>query len=262
VRLCSDPSTNDSEPAVLTPFEIGLLVSVGAVAGVLNTLAGGGSLLTVPLLVLIGLPGSVANGTNRVGILLQSLVAVWRFKAEGISELRNSVPLLLPIGLGSVLGAVAVTRIPDAAFERLFAGVMLLLAIPMLRGFSTPTEVAARRWSPLTARLVFFAIGVYGGAIQAGVGIFLVFALTRVGLDLVRASAVKMIVVTGLALVAVPVFVFEERVAWLPAAFISIGFTLGAAAGARIAVRRGERVIRPVLAAAVLALSGHMLGLY
>jgi uncharacterized membrane protein YfcA len=246
----------------LNPVEISLLVAVGVVAGVLNTLAGGGSLLTVPLLVLFGLPGTVANGTNRVGILLQSLVAVWRFKAEGISELRNTLPWLLPIGLGSLLGAMLVTKIPDEAFERLFAGVMLLLSIPMLRGLSTPTEITVRRWSPWTARVVFFAVGVYGGAIQAGVGIFLMFALQRAGLDLVRASAVKMIVVAGLALVAVPVFVFEERVAWLPAAFLSIGFAIGAAAGARIAVRRGERVIRPVLVAAVLALSGHMLGLY
>jgi uncharacterized membrane protein YfcA len=246
----------------LTPVEISLLIAVGAVAGVLNTLAGGGSLLTVPLLVLFGLPGTVANGTNRVGILLQSLVAVWRFKAEGISELRNTLPLLLPIGLGSALGAMLVTRIPDAAFEQLFAGIMLLLAIPMLRGYRTPSEVVARRWSPRTTAVVFFAVGVYGGAIQAGVGIFLIFALTRAGLDLVRASAAKMIVVAGLALVAVPVFVLEDRVAWLPAAFVSIGFALGAAAGARIAVRRGERVIRPVLGAAVLALAGHMLGLY
>jgi hypothetical protein len=262
VRLVADPSAIDSDPGVLTPVEISLLVAVGAVAGALNTLAGGGSLLTVPLLVWFGLPGTVANGTNRVGILLQSLVAVWRFKAEGISELRNTLPLLLPIGLGAMLGAMMVTRIPDAAFERLFAVIMLLLAIPMLRGVSTPTEISARRWSPLTTKVVFFAIGLYGGAIQAGVGIFLVFALTRAGLDLVRASAAKMIVVAGLALVAVPVFVLEDRVAWLPAAFVSIGFTLGAAAGARIAVRRGERIIRPVLVAAVLALSGRMLGLY
>jgi hypothetical protein len=161
-----------------------------------------------------------------------------------------------------MLGAMMVSRIPDAAFERLFAGIMLLLVIPMLRGVSTPTEISARRWSPLTTKVVFFAVGLYGGAIQAGVGIFLIFALTRAGLDLVRASAAKMIVVAGLALVAVPVFVLEDRVAWLPAAFVSIGFTLGAAAGARIAVRRGERIIRPVLVAAVLALSGRMLGLY
>jgi uncharacterized membrane protein YfcA len=246
----------------LTPVEISLLVAVGAVAGVLNTLAGGGSLLTVPLLVSFGLPGTVANGTNRVGILLQSLIAVWRFKAEGVSEFRNTLPLLLPIGVGSVLGAVVVTRIPDAAFERLFAVVMLLLAIPLLRGLRTPSEVVARRWSPLTTTVALFSVGVYGGAIQAGVGIFLVFALTRAGLDLVRASAAKMIVVAGLALVSVPVFIIEGRVAWLPAAFVSIGFAIGAAAGARIAVKRGERIIRPVLFAVVLALAGRMLGLY
>ena len=97
----------------MTPPEIALLVVVGLTAGVLNTLAGGGSLLTVPVLVLLGLPGTVANGTNRVGVLAQCLVAIWRFNAEGISEVRTALPLLLPIGLGSLIGAITVTHIPD-----------------------------------------------------------------------------------------------------------------------------------------------------
>jgi hypothetical protein len=114
----------------------------------------------------------------------------------------------------------------------------------------------------LTRGFVLFAIGIYGGAVQAGVGLLLLFALNRAGFDLFRANAIKIVIATALAIVTVPVFVFEQQVAWLPAAFVSIGFTLGATAGARFAVTGGESAIRLALAVAVLVLAGHLFGLY
>jgi uncharacterized membrane protein YfcA len=246
----------------VSPLEIALLIAVGLAAGFVNTLAGGGSLLTVPLLVVCGLPGTVANGTNRVGILVQGVVACWRFDAEGISELRSALPLLPPILLGSIVGAAAATQIPDQTFEQIFAGIMLILLIPMLRGRRSTPAPGAPRWSPLTRGIVLFAIGIYGGAVQAGVGLLLLFALNRAGFDLFRANAIKIVIATALAIVTVPVFIFKQQVAWLPAAFVSIGFTLGAAAGARFAVLGGESAIRAAFAVAVLLLAGHLLGLY
>jgi uncharacterized membrane protein YfcA len=246
----------------VSPLEITLLIAVGVVAGVVNTLAGGGSLLTVPLLVILGLPGTVANGTNRVGVLVQGAVACWRFKAEGISEFRSALPLLPPVLLGSIVGAAAATQIPDRIFERIFAGIMLVLLIPILQGRDAPSDPEVQRGSPLKRGLILFAIGIYGGAMQAGVGLLLLFALNRAGFDLVRANAIKIVVATALAIVSVPVFVFEKQVMWLPAAILSIGFTLGATLGARFAVLGGESLIRRALALAVLALAGHMFGLY
>lgn len=248
----------------MSELEISLLIAVGLVAGVVNTLAGGGSLLTVPLLVIFGLPGTIANGTNRVGVLVQCAVACWRFDAEGISEFRRALPLLPPIVLGSLVGAAFATQVSDLAFERIFAGIMLILLIPMLRGGLQPSTSSSggRRWSPLTVKLVLFAIGFYGGAIQAGVGLLLLFALNRAGYDLVRANSIKIVVTTALAMTAVPVFVLERQVAWLPAVFVSIGFTIGAAVGTRMAVIGGEAAIRRALAIAVLALAGHLFGLY
>jgi uncharacterized membrane protein YfcA len=246
----------------VSPLEIALLIAVGVVAGVVNTLAGGGSLLTVPLLVILGLPGTIANGTNRVGVLVQGAVACWRFDVEGISEFRSALPLLPPVVLGSIVGAALATQIPDPIFEQIFAGIMLILLIPILRGHQLPSAPRTPRWSPLTRGFVLFAIGIYGGAVQAGVGLLLLFTLNRAGFDLVRANAIKLVIATGLAIVAVPVFVFEQQVAWLPAAILSIGFTLGATAGARFAVLGGESAIRRTLAVAVLALAGHMFGLY
>ena len=246
----------------MSPLEIALLIAVGLVAGVVNTLAGGGSVLTVPLLVIFGLPGTVANGTNRVGILVQGVVACWRFDAEGISELRSALPLLPPVLLGSIVGAAVASQIPDQIFEQIFAGIMLILLIPMLRRRRRPPAPGTQRWSPLTRGFILFAIGFYGGAVQAGVGLLLLFALNRSGFDLFRANAIKIVIATALAIVTVPVFVFEQQVAWLPAVFVSIGFTLGATAGARFAVLGGETAIRRALAVAVLLLAGHLLGLY
>lgn len=246
----------------MSALEICLLIAVGLVAGVVNTLSGGGSLLTVPLLVVFGLPGTIANGTNRVGVLVQCAVACWRFDAEGISEFRRSLPMLPPVVLGSIVGAASATRIPDRLFEQIFAGIMLILLIPILRRAHRPRTPSAPRWSAPTRNLVLFGIGIYGGAVQAGVGLLLLFALNRAGFDLVRANAIKIVIATALAAVAVPVFVFERQVAWLPAAIVSVGFTIGAALGARIAAIGGETAIRRALALAVFALAGHLLGLY
>ena len=240
------------------------LGATATVAGVVNTLAGGGSLLTVPLLVLLGLPGGIANGTNRVGILLQCSVAAWRFRAFGIGGWRESAPVLLPVAAGALIGAWAIAQVSDALFERAFGVLMLLLLVPLLRELTAAKRERSAAPSRLGLRwaLIFFAIGLYGGSFQAGVGIPLLFALSHAGFDLVRANAIKVIVIAVLTLTAVPVFVLAGQIAWEPAAVLVVGYSAGAELGARLAVRGGERLIRPVLALAVIALAGRMLGLY
>lgn len=247
-------------------LQIALLLVGGFVAGIINTLAGGGSLITVPLLVALGLPGTVANGTNRVGVLMQSMVGAVRFRAEGVSGFRAAVPVLLPLVTGSFLGAVVVARLTDQVFERMFGIVMLLLLVPVLRSTaraarSTP-EPVKQPWSPATSTAVFFVIGVYGGAVQAGVGILLVLALARSGYDLVKANSIKVVVVAAFTAAAVVVFIREGQVVWAPALLLAVATSLGAVVGARVAVRGGERIIRPVLIVSVLVLAGRMLGLY
>ena len=247
----------------MTLFEAVLVVAAGFVSGVVNTLAGGGSLLTVPLLVLIGVPGTFANGTNRVAVLVQSIVGAWRFRAEGVSGFRHVLPVLVPLLVGSALGAYGVAHLDDASFERMFGVVMLLLLVPAL----FPPRVAAAgpgrgRMGSLVSAITFFTIGLYGGSFQAGVGLFLVLALARTGHDLVMANSVKMVAVAAFTAIATAIFVYEGQVYWAPAILLSVGTGLGAALGARIAVRGGERVIRRALVAAVIALAGKMLGLY
>ena len=111
-------------------------------------------------------------------------------------------------------------------------------------------------------RIVFFAIGVYGGAIQAGVGIALIFALAYAGDDLVRANSVKVVIVAALTLIALPVFLVQDQIAWIPGLVMGLGFAAGGALGTRLAIRAGERLIRPIFAACVIALAGRMVGLF
>lgn len=238
---------------------IAILSAGGVVAGIVNTLAGGGSMLTVPLLVMLGLPGTVANGTNRVGILVQNLTAMRAFQRSGITVLRDAVPVLLPLGIGAALGALAISRVSDSTFERSFGLVMLLTLAPTLRA-PRPPEAAHRPWPPALRNAVFLGIGVYGGAYQAGVGIALLLALGRTQHDLVTANAIKVVVVAALTLVALPVFVLQHQVDWGPALVLAAGFAAGGQLGARFAIHGGERLIRPVLAVAVVALSARMLG--
>jgi uncharacterized membrane protein YfcA len=240
-----------------------LLLGGGLVAGVVNTLAGAGSLLTVPLLVLVGLPGTVANGTNRLGVFAQSAVASWRFRAEGVSGVRRSLPVLFPVVVGSFGGSAVISQLSDKTFERLFGIVMVGLLVLILRRPRVPGAAEpARRWSMPMTLLVFLGIGLYGGAFQAGVGIAIVIALSYAGYDLIHANSIKVVVNTALTAVTLPVFIWQDQVAWLPAIILALGFGVGGELGARLAVRGGERVIRPVLALAVVALAGRMVGLY
>jgi uncharacterized membrane protein YfcA len=247
----------------LDAFNATALAGGGLVAGVVNAMAGGGSLLTVPLLVMLGLPGTLANATNRVAVLIQSAVGAWRFSAEGVSGFRDSLAILVPLSLGSATGALLIARVSDATFEKLFGIVMLALLVPALRPPRAAAIVQRRpTWSKAASFAVFLAIGLYGGAFQAGVGIVLVLALARSGFDLVRANSIKMVVVTVFTAVAVVVFVAHGQIVWLPALVLAAGTSLGATIGARLAVRGGERIVRPVLVASVIVLAGRMLGIY
>lgn len=246
----------------MTSLHWALLFGGGLFAGIVNTLAGAGSLLTVPLLVLAGLPGTVANGTNRVGVFTQSAVAAWRFRAEGVSNPRGALRVLLPIVIGSLAGSVLISQVTAKTFERLFGVVMVGLLLLILRRPTVTMDGAAGGWSAPVTFLVFLGIGLFGGAFQAGVGLALVMALSYAGYDLVQANSMKVVLNAALTIVALPVFILQGQVAWGPALVLAGGFALGGELGARLVIRGGERLVRPALTLAVAALAGRMMGLY
>ncbi len=242
-------------------IDAALVVGAGLVAGIVNAMAGGGSLLTVGLLnVFVGLPGLVANGTNRVGVLVQNASSVASYRKEGVRGFRKAVPVLVPVIAGSLLASLLVSSVTDETFERIFGILMVPLLFLSLR---SPKNVGSQiNWHPVTTAVIFFGIGLYGGAFQAGVGLLIVVALSRSGLDLVNANAVKVVVILVLTTIAVPVFIVRGQVDWGFAVVLAIGFAAGGWIGARVAVRGGEKIIKPVLIGAVVALAGRMIGLY
>ncbi len=243
-------------------WEVVLLLVGGVAAGAINTVAGGGSMLTVPLLVLAGVPGNAANGSNRVGILTSNLAAVATFRKLGVEGLVHASRVIVPVLVGSLVGSLGVSRlIGDDAFETVFGLLMIPLVILSVRR-PNPRAEGEGTWSALTVLVVFFAIGVYGGAFQAGVGLVLLAALTRSGINLVVANSIKVIINSVVTLVALPVFILHGDIRWAPALVLAFGFVIGGSLGARLAVNGGEELIRRAMVVAALALAGRLIGLY
>lgn len=244
----------------MTPFEALLLVVGGTVAGIINTMAGGGSMLTVPLLVLAGVPGNFANATNRVGILTSSITAFATFRQLGVDGLQNAARTILPAMAGSVVGALLISRVTNDTFERGFG--LLMLPLIVLTIWRPRPRLEGPAWSAGTTVAVFFAIGLYAGAVQAGFGLVALAALSRAGYDLVTANMIKVTINMCVTAMALAVFIANGYVRWWPALILAVGLSLGGWLGARIAVVGGERVIRIVMVVAAIGLAGRLLGVW
>lgn len=241
-------------------WEAVLLVVGGIAAGGVNAVAGGGSMLTVPLLVLAGVPGNAANGSNRIGILTSNLASAAEFRRLGVDGLKHATPVVGPAIVGSLIGSLGISRLTDDTFETVFG----LLMIPLI--LLTINKPAVRSegdsWSRPVTMAVFLGVGIYGGAIQAGVGLVMLAALSRAGFDLVIANSIKVLVNVAVTCVALPVFIAQGNVRWLPASILAIGLTIGGWLGARMGVAKGEEWIRRVMIFAALALALRLLGVY
>lgn len=245
----------------MTFLEALLLFGGGLLAGVINSMAGGGSLLTVPLLSLAGVEGLAANGTNRVAVLIQTLSSGIGYHQGGQRPYRAASRLIPPALVGGLAGALLVSQLNDDLFEKIFGFLMIPLLILAL--WKPKAETAHEPWPRWLEIVVFLGLGFYAGAIQAGVGLLLLLLLARSGFDLVSGNAVKTLLVISItALVALPVFLLDGQIRWIPALVLSAGSAAGGYAGARVATKGGERIIKPVLVVAVLGLAGRMIGLY
>ncbi len=241
----------------MSTWEALLIFGGGVLAGIINSMAGGGSLLTVPLLSLAGVEGLLANGTNRVAVLIQNGTSGVGYARKGFGGVAETIPVVVPVMLGGLVGAASVSQIDDQLFERVFG--ILMIPLLGLALWKPKAEASTKPWPKWLTFAVFFGVGVYAGAIQAGVGIILLLVLSRVGHDLITANAIKTIVIFAVSIVAVIVFVSQGQVRWVPALVLSAGMGLGGYAGSQIAVEGGDKVIKPVLVVSVLALSARMI---
>lgn len=249
------------------------LACVGLVAGALNVIAGGGSFLTLPAMIFLGLPPTVANGTNRIAILVQNAGAVWGFHRRRLVVWRWLLRAALPAVAGAILGAWLAVRIGNESFKHILSVLMVVIALVSLwrpgggtkeDGEGAADEPPAGDDAPppappvgAGARLAlaggFFVVGVYGGFVQAGTGFLFLAVLAWAGFDLVRANALKVLVILLWTPLALWQFAAGGQVEWLLGLALAAGNLSGALVGVRLTVLKGSRWVRRVVTVTVIA---------
>ena len=251
---------------MLELWQLALLTGLGVAAGWINVMAGGGSVLTVPVMVFMGLPGPVANGTNRISIIAQNIVAVWGFFSKGFSDFRLSATLSVFACIGAFFGASLGADLEGVWFNRVLAMVMITILITMLSdGRKKQTPIAQSGTRPKARNLVLghllmIGAGFWGGFIQIGVGFLLMPILYRImGIDLVRTNMHKVFIALMFSIVALIVFAAKVDIAWDAGIALAAGNAMGGYLGARTAIAKGERWIKYALIAAMVLMTGKLL---
>jgi len=225
----------------ITPIQYALAILAGILAGIINTLAGSGSAVTLPMLVFLGLDAGVANATNRVGVLVQNIVGISTFQRSGKLDLSGGLWLTVPAMIGSLVGASIAVQLDERTMNMAIGGMLVIVLITILfnpsKWLRKQSEVAEGRPS-LLILVIFFLVGIYGGFIQAGVGVFILTAMVLgAGYSLVHANAIKLMIVLALTIVALGVFIFSSvQINWGIGLLMAVGQSIGAWAAARFAV--------------------------
>ncbi|WP_078120733.1 sulfite exporter TauE/SafE family protein [Thiosocius teredinicola] len=237
-------------------WQILILALVGILAGWLNVMAGGGSLLTVPIMLFMGIPGPVANGTNRIAILAQNVTAVTTFKRRGYADFKLGLSLAAAAALGALGGASVGVKLQGEWFDRVVALVMIAVLILMATGHDKvkPTDTAQQPKNLVWGHVLMIGAGFWGGFIQIGVGFILMPILHKVmGLDLVRVNMHKVFIVLVYTVIALAVFASQLELLWWTGLGLAVGNSIGGWLGAHTTISHGETLIRRVLYVALSA---------
>lgn len=247
-------------------YHILAVLATGLAAGFINTVAGGGSSITLPMLMFLGLPPNVANGTNRIAILLQSLVGVGVFRQSQVFRFSEGWRLSVPSALGALAGALVAVEVSDDLMRWIITGIMaamLFLVIfkpeAWIKKQAGETPVKNGKWQ----YVIFFLIGFYGGFIQVGVGFLLLAGLVLgSGLDLVRANALKVMIVLVYTVIALVVFWSSNQVNLWMGLLLGAGSMAGAYAGVRFTIRGGAVYVRYFLIVMLLVMILKLAGAF
>ena len=236
-----------------------ILILVGCIVGVINTMAGGGSLITLPILIFLGLPSNVANGTNRIGLIMTAFSANMGFKSKGVSTYPFNVYIGLFALIGSLIGAYIAVDINDKIFNRTLSVIMIIVIILILFSPKILKEDLNERLSGknlVVSCLVFFFIGIYGGFVNAGIGFIIMLFLNLYNkMNLVRVNATKSVVILIYSIGAFLTFLFNDLINFGYGFALGFGTLFGAWWSSRYSVIRGEGIIKIFLLISIFLLS-------
>lgn len=233
----------------LSILSVSLLVFMGFLAGIINTMAGGGSNLTIPALMVMGLPADIANATNRVSVFFQSLTATKGFSKHGkldIPDLKKIVGVTL---IGGLAGAILASYMPAAYLKPVLLCSMIIMAGIIL---FKPSVVAPPEGTlPLkisesaSSVPMLLLAGFYGGFVQAGVGFILIAAVAgSLRYDLVRSNALKIVCTLGFTVVALIIFIWNDQILWVPGLILAVGSIVGAHIAVKITINLSQKTLK------------------
>lgn len=241
-----------------------LLLFVGALAGFINVNAGGGSSITLPVLIFLGLDSATANGTNRVAIFIQSAAAVHSFQKENLKQYKTSIKLSLYTLPGAIAGSLFAVKLDDQSFQFILGIVMIGIIISMLipKKKIVADNNADKKFSFLSI-MSMLLIGFYGGFIQVGVGFLLMFSLSQLlKFDLVHVNMHKVFIVFFYTVPSMLVFVITGNVNWFLGFILATGNAFGAWWGAKLSIKKGEGLIKGVLIVSIAIMAAKLLNIF
>jgi uncharacterized membrane protein YfcA len=235
-------------------WHVPVLVAGGFVCGVMNALAGGGSFVTLPLLLFIGLPPQVANATNRVAIVCQAAAGSVVYHRHRVMPWRHLPGLAVVMTLGAILGAYYASHLGESLFRKIAA---VLFAAMLTTVFVDPERWARESSTPRVPPYLYpllFLVGAYSGFLQAGVGTLTIGIFVLLGgYDVVRGNALKFALATLSTSAALIIFMRAGQVRWLPGAALAAGTIVGGVVGAKLVIAKGARWVRAFVAVAAVA---------
>lgn len=236
------------------------LFIIGIISGIINVMAGGGSLLTLPFLIFMGFDGSVANGTNRIAIFMQSFFSVLSFRNENHSYFKESFKISLLTLPGAIFGAFFAVKITNDSFNVVLALVMAFVLLQMFLPNSKKND--GLNSNSILSSIAMFFIGFYGGFIQAGVG-FLLMATIKYFYtnDLLKVNVHKVFATFIFTIPALIIFIISGNVNWIAGIILSLGSSLGAFIAVKLSIKKGEKLIKAFLVPSVLFMIAKLLNI-
>ena len=233
----------------LSVLSVSLLISMGFLAGIINTMAGGGSNLTIPALMVMGLPADIANATNRVSVFFQSITAAKGFDKHGkldIPDLKKIVGVTL---VGGLAGSLVASYLPPEFLKPTLLTAMVLMAGLILfkpAVVAPPEGTIPLKISESSSSIPMLLLaGFYGGFVQAGVGFILIAAVAgSLRYDLVRSNALKIVCTLGFTAIALIVFICNDQILWLPGLLLAAGSVVGAHLAVKITINLSQKALK------------------
>ncbi len=239
-----------------------VLFLVGIIAGFINTLAGGGSILVLPVLILAGIPSPIANATNRVAILFQNATGSYRFHKHKILEIGSITHITIAAIIGAIAGSIFAINISSVYYDKILAVVFIIILILMLKPHKKRSSLTNKlpKWLKF---IIFMIIGFYGGLIQVGVGFIFLATLNLVEeFDLIKANAVKVFIIMSYTVFVVIIFAYSGKVIWKYGLILAAGNSLGAFIGVKTAITKGEKFVKIILAIAIIIACLKLFGVF